>query len=150
MTGKRWHGVDPYTWALLTNCAFDARELSGWEGELMPVDPELLELYVDTITIEPFLGSNFENVKSYGAPVPYRAKIDAKTEEVVRDTGDVVKSTHSVAMDDVYPIDPRSRINMPVRFQITNPEIRAVMEWTDEIGPHHTTIKVAAREGGKA
>lgn len=116
----------------------------------MPVDPELLELYVDTLIIEPFQGDDFNNVTSYGAPVNYRSKIDAKTEEVLRKTGDVALSTHSCALTDVFPIDERDRVTMPARFKIANPIIAAVKEWTDEMGPHHTTVKVGARKGGNA
>lgn len=149
LTGKRWYGVDLLTWACLAHNAFDAREFVGYEEALMPVDPELLELYVDSVDIEPFQGEDFDNVTSYGAAVPYRAKIDAKTEEVLKKTGDIALSTHSVALDDVYPIDERDRITMPARFRISNPVIAAVKEWTDETGPHHTTVKVGVRKRRK-
>lgn len=125
---------------------------------MMPVDPELLELYVDEIYIEPYVSTSFNNVDVFGASVTYAAKIDAKVEEVLRRTGDVALSTHSIALDDVYEIDEKDRITMPsnVRFKIANPEIMAVLSWTDEnaitatmLG-HHTTLKVGARKGARA
>lgn len=148
--GKGYCAVDILTWLCLGNDRYPVAAVAGMEGQLMPVDPELLEFYVDTVTIEPFEGDDFDNVPSYGAPVPYRAKIDAKTEEVLRKTGDVAVSTHSIALDDVYSIDPKDRLTMPARFAVRQPEIVATPQWTDEVGPHHTTVKVGGRKGGRA
>lgn len=124
----------------------------------MPVDPELLELYVDEVQIEPYVSTDFNNVDTYGAAVTYAAKIDAKIEEVLRRTGDVALSSHRVALDDIYEIDEKDRITMPsnARFKVTNPEILAVLAWTDEnaitatmLG-HHTSLRIGARQGGRA
>lgn len=124
----------------------------------MPVDPELLELYVDEIYIDPYVSTNFNNVDTFGASVKYRAKIDAKIEEVLRKTGDVALSTHRIALDDIYEIDEKDRITMPsnARFRVANPEIVAVYSWTDEneitatVLGHHTTVWVGARKGANA
>ena len=116
----------------------------------MPVDAGLLCLFTDEVTIEPFTGRDFNNVESFGAGVTYQAHVTAKVEEVVRSTGDVAVATHRVVLTDRFTIDERDRITMPARFKIANPEIMAVLEWTDENGPHHTTIMVGARKGAKA
>lgn len=150
-TGRKWYGVDLLTWLCLGRTVFDTEEIPVYEERaLMAVDAELLELYVDTLVWESWLSADFSNVDTYGTPVNLRAKIDAKTEQVVRATGDVVSSTHSIALDDVYAIKPKDRITMPSRFPVSQPEIMAVLEWPDENGPHHTTIKVGPRKGANA
>ncbi len=116
----------------------------------MPVDPLLSCLFTDEVLIAPFAGRDFGNVESFGADVSYKAHIKAKTEEVVRSTGDVSISTHRVILKDRFPIDERDRITMPSRFRVANPEIKAVMEWSDENGPHHTTVLVGPRKGANA
>lgn len=154
--GKWWWAVDLPTWLLLAGGV--ARTEQVREGGIMPVDPELLELYVDEVWIEPYVSTDFDNVDTFAAAVKYRAKIDAKIEEVLRESGDVAVSSHSIALDDVYEIDEKDRITMPsnARFKVTNPEIKAVCSWTDEnaitatmLG-HHTTLKVGARKGASA
>lgn len=148
--GKSWYAVDVPDWLLLSGEMALAEQVR--KEAVMPVDPDLLELYVDTVQIAPYQSTDFDNVDTFGANVPYRAKIDAKTEEVLRRSGDVAVSTHSVALDDVYSIDERDRITMPAtpRFRIANPEIKAVWGWSDEMGDHHTTVKVGARKGASA
>ena len=155
-TSKHWWAIDLPTWLLLAGEAVLVEQVR--EGRMMAVDPELLELYVDENQIEPYVSTDFDNVDTFGAAVTYRAKIDAKLEEVLRKTGDVALSTHRVALDDVYSIDERDRLTMPsnARFRVTNPEIMAVLSWTDEsaitatVLGHHTTLKVGARKGARA
>lgn len=114
----------------------------------MPVDTELLELFVDEVTIEPYLSTGFSTLsKAYGAGVDYQAYIAAKIETVVRPTGETGVSTHRVILTDRFSIDERSRITLPGRFRILNPEIMAVLEWTDQFGNHHTTLLVGPRQG---
>ncbi len=139
--GRHWNGIDERDWLLL-GCP-------TW-GDVMPIDPDLLELLVEEITIEPYVSTSFEHVVSYGASVPYQVKIDADVVSVLRDTGDVVKSTHKIVMDDVYTIDARSRITLPSRFVERNPEILGDKSRTDEIGLHHTTLLVDAKKGANA
>lgn len=151
----RW-AIDLPTWLLLSGETALVEQVD--ERRMMPVDPELLELYVDEIYIDPYVSTDFNNVDTFGASVKYRAKIDAKVEEVLRKTGDVALSTHRIALDDVYEIDEKDRLHMPssVRFKVANPEIVAVYSWTDEkeitataLG-HHTTVWVGARKGARA
>lgn len=151
----RW-AVDLPTWLLLAGELALSEQVQ--EGDMMPVDPELLELYVDEVEIEPYVSTDFNNVDTFGAAVTYRAKIDAKIEEVLRRTGDVALSSHRVALDDIYAVDEKDRIKMPsnVRFKVANPEILAVLSWTDEnaitatmLG-HHTTLWIGARKGANA
>ena len=118
----------------------------------MPVDPELLELMVDTIDQEPFLGQDFDNVESYGPAVTHQCHISAHTEEVLRDTGDTALATHRIVLSDRVPFDERDKITMPARFKVTNPEILAVLEFTDNdpVNPqHHTTLKIGSRSGSR-
>lgn len=117
----------------------------------MPVDPDLLELYVDEITWEPWLDDDFDNDDNFDDPQLLRAKIaGAQTEEVERSTGDVVVTTHAIALDDVYPIGLRDRITMPARFLVSQPPIAKILPATDEEGDHHTTIVVGRRKGANA
>lgn len=147
-TSKHWWAIDLPTWLLLAGEAVLVEQIR--EGGMMAVDPELLELYVDDVWIEPYVSTDFDNVDTFGASVKYAAKIDAKTEEVLRKTGDVAVATHSIALDNVYSVDEKDRVTMPARFLISKPEIMAVKEWTDELGPHHTTLKIGARKGARA
>lgn len=116
----------------------------------MTVDAALLPLFTDVVTVEPFLGRNFQKVESFGPAVNYQAHVTAQIEQVLRESGDVAVSTHRAVLTDRFTIDERSRITLPARFRIANPEIKAVLEWTDENGPHHTTILVGPRQGAKA
>ena len=116
----------------------------------MSVDPLLECLFTDEVLIAPFAGKDFANGESFGADVAYKAHVVAKTEEVVRGTGDSAVATHRVVLTDRFSIDERDRITMPARFRISNPEIMAVREWTDEDGPHHTTVLVGPRQGANA
>lgn len=157
MRAGKWRWiVDLPTWLLLAGKSALAEQVR--DGDMMPVDPELLELYVDEVYIDPYVSTDFNNVDTFGASVKYRAKIDAKVEEFLRRTGDVALSTHRIALDDVYEVDEKDRITMPsnIRFKVSQPEIVAVNSWTDEnaitatnIG-HHTTVWVGARKGARA
>lgn len=116
----------------------------------MAVDPLLGCLFVDEVKIAPFVSKDFDNVKTYGPDVIHKAHIKAKMEDVVRRTGDTAVATHRVVLTNRFDIDERDRITMPTRFKIANPEIMSVLEWTDENGPHHTTVMVGPRKGADA
>ena len=116
----------------------------------MAWDDELDELMVDTVLISPYLSTTFDHVDSFGTAVAYRCHISAKTEEVLRDTGDVALATHRVVLNVRADIDERDRIEMPTRFKVVNPKIMAVLEFTDEEGPHHTKVLVGPRRGSGA
>ena len=153
-TPKRRWAIDLPTWLLLAGETAFVEQVD--ERAMMAVDPELLELYVDEIYIDPYVSTDFNNVDTFGASVKYRAKIDARIEEVLRRTGDVALSSHRIALDDVYSVSERDRITMPTRFSVQRPEILAVLAWTDEneitataLG-HHTSLKIGARQGGRA
>ena len=116
----------------------------------MTVDAALLPLFTDSVNIEPFLSVDFNKVRTYGPAVSHKAHIVAHIEEVLRPTGDLVKSTHRVVLTKRTAVSVHDRITIPARFSILNPEIMAVQEWTDENGPHHTTVFVGPRAGASA
>lgn len=116
----------------------------------MTVDAALLPLFTDKVTIAPFVSRDFNNVETFGVGVIRQAHVTAKIEEVLRKTGDVVHSTHRVVLTERVAVDERDRITLPARFKIVNPEIMAVLEWTDDNGPDHTTILVGPRSGASA
>lgn len=105
----------------------------------MSVDPELLELFVDTVGIRPPTTQDFDGAQqAHGAAVNHKAHVSATTRELTRSSGEVLVSQAKVTFTERLAIDPKSLLVMPARFQIGEAPVLMVSESTDEIGPHHS------------
>lgn len=91
----------------------------------MSLDPALLELLPDEITIEPYVSTSTTQEDSYGAAVTYRAQVVNEYERVIDRNGRDVKSTVRVLIPDRVHIDPRSRITLPEGWTPRQPPIMA-------------------------
>lgn len=92
----------------------------------MTLDPSLLELLPDEITIEPFESTTVNQSSSYGTAVTYRAQVVAEFERVIDRNGREVKSSARVLIPERVHIDPRSRITLPEGWVPRQPPIISV------------------------
>jgi hypothetical protein len=92
----------------------------------MGLDPALLELLPDTVTIEPYQESTVTGARSYGAAVTYNAQVVNEYERVIDRNGRDVKSTSRVLIPGRIHIDPRSRITLPAGWVPQQPPIISV------------------------
>lgn len=106
----------------------------------MAVDPELLELYVDSITIEPSPTISKSAQNAYGAAVTHAAKIEGKRRLVKDANGRERLSTVTVYLTDVVTVDVNDRITLPAVWVPRSPQIMAIERLGDETGGHHSVI----------
>lgn len=129
------------------------------------IDQELEELLKDEIGIMPYLGADGANVPQVGAEVPFPCHIDSRHEETEKTDGTMGITNHWITFGarvqvtglladgvtiGLRSIDRRDVPVMPTDFQIADPEIKEVLNSTDEIGDHHTSLVVGARRGSNA
>lgn len=107
----------------------------------MSLDPDLAELYVDTVSIKAAgpLGKSGKATHP-GAAVDYAAKIEGRTITVTSPTGETLTSTVQIYIFGTPEIDLDDELTMPSRFDPQVPKIMAVRYPTDEDGVHHTVI----------
>lgn len=82
----------------------------------MTFDDSLLELYEDTITVEPFSGETSGRVRTYGTAVPYPANITGGSKVTDATSGQEVVSTARVMIPNRVAIVLRSRVTLPADF----------------------------------
>lgn len=104
------------------------------------MDPALLELMGDEITIEPFASSSATQAHAYGEAVTYPAQVIAAWEKVVDRNGREMKSSTRVLIPDRVQIDPRSRITLPEGWVPRSPQIIAVRPVGGALGIDSTEI----------
>lgn len=92
----------------------------------MTLDPAMLELMEDTVTIEPASSVDQYQAVSLGAAVTYRAQVLPWVERVIGPDGREVRSTAKVVIPDRLSIDPRSRITLPSGFNPQQPPILGI------------------------
>lgn len=92
----------------------------------MSLDPTMLTLMEDTVTIEPFQGYDYQQAPSYGPAVSYPAQVLPWSERVIDAQGREIRSTARVIIPDRLAIDTRSRITLPAGFEPNQPPIRGL------------------------
>lgn len=90
------------------------------------LDPAMLELMPDTITIEPFASVSVTRAVIYGAAVSYRAQVTSEFERVIDSKGTAANSTARALIPDRVHIDPRSRVTLPTGWVPNQPPIVSV------------------------
>lgn len=90
------------------------------------LDPALLELMPDEITIEPWQSTSVTQAHTYAAAVTYAAQVVNQYELVIDSNGRSIKSTARAIIPDRVHIDPRSRITLPAGWVPSQPAIVAV------------------------
>lgn len=100
----------------------------------------------DTITIEPYSGTNVNQEDTYGASVSYTCRVVGKRKIVRLPSGQEAVSNAQAYLDRLATVDPRDKITLPVRFAMRNPPILDVQMLPDEDGTSgsgaHTVIYV--------
>jgi len=92
----------------------------------MVLDPALLELMPDEITIEPFVSASVTQAPTYGAAVTYAAQVTNEFKRTVDRNGRDLISTGRVLISDRVHIDPRSRVTLPTGWVPNQPTIISV------------------------
>lgn len=92
----------------------------------MTMDPGMLELMTDTVTIEPYVSQTSAQVATYGAAVTYQAQVLPWVERVITPAGREVRSTTAVIIPERVAVDPRSRLTLPAGFSPNQPPILGV------------------------
>jgi hypothetical protein len=92
----------------------------------MTLDTSMLSLMEDTVTIEPYAGTNAQQAVTYGTAVTYAAQVLPWSERVIMAGGREVRSTTSVIIPDRLFIDQRSRITLPAGVVPNQPPILGV------------------------
>lgn len=95
----------------------------------MTFDPSLLELYEDTVTVEPFSAETSARVRTYGSGVTYPALIESGAKRVIGNDGAEVVSNVQVLIPNRVQIDQRSRVTLPAAYVPNQPPILAIAHW---------------------
>lgn len=92
----------------------------------MSLDPALLELLPDTVTIEPFASTTATQASTYGDAVSYRAQITGAREVVIGAGGRELSSNVKVVIPNRVHVDTRDRITLPSGWVPQQPPVLAV------------------------
>lgn len=106
----------------------------------MAIDPNLLSLMIESVTLQPYTGQDAYGVPTYGTGVSYAARVSLKNELVRAHDGREIASRGKVyvAMDTVP--DVRSKLTLPSGYQPTQPPILDVQPEQDELGLNHVVL----------
>jgi hypothetical protein len=102
----------------------------------MAVDSELLELFGQTVTIEPYSTQNAYAESSFGSGVSYVARTERKTRLFRRSDGSEVVAVAVTYLAEAPTISTKDRITLPDGSQ---PPIIAVESMPDETGDAYYT-----------
>ncbi|MBC7340893.1 MAG: hypothetical protein H5U02_00305 [Clostridia bacterium] len=101
---------------------------------------DFLAWFKQTVTVEPFSGTNAYSEPVYGAPVTYSAFVQRKTKLVRDRTGREVVSTAQVYLDGSVNVGVQDRITLPDGSQ---PVVLSVEVLPDETGSaHHKVVNM--------
>lgn len=95
----------------------------------MTFDSSLLELYEDTITVEPFSAETSARVRTYGSGTTYQTIVTAGAKRVIANDGAEVVSNVQVLIPNRVHIDQRSRVTLPAGYVPNQPPILGIRHW---------------------
>jgi len=104
------------------------------------VENELLDLFVDSVTVTPWSSADQYGQASYGTGVVYTGKIGGKNTMVRNAAGQEVVSSKQVIFSTTLTVSTKDKVTLPTGSVPLNPPILAVQQFSDEDGAHHTTI----------
>jgi hypothetical protein len=105
----------------------------------MTFPTDLLDMFEDTITIEPFSAETGARVQSWGAAVTYNALIQRGARRTIGRDGREVVSNVQVIIPERVTVDPRSKVTLPSGFAPQTPPILGV-EPLKGLNLDHTVI----------
>ena len=104
----------------------------------MAIDPELLILFTDTVTITPPGSTDLYGREAAGTPYPVDAFIEREPNVVQSAEGREVVARATIYVDAVG-IDPKSKVFYD---DGTEANVVSISEPRDQFGPHHSEIAV--------
>lgn len=99
-------------------------------------------LLPDSVTIEPYTGSDGYGAPQFGSGVSYKARIEWGPKDVKNPAGEEVVSNARIFIATANAIDTRSKITLPVGRGPVNPPIIMVRAVTSGRRVHHTVVYV--------
>jgi|SRR5215467_1358151 len=100
-----------------------------------------LDWATQNVTIEPYSSSDPYGANLYGAPVSIPCVIEEKIRMIRDVNGQERMSTTTLYLISDAPIDPRSRVTLPVMFQgAPKLPIGNVSNYSDQHGYSHTEV----------
>lgn len=105
----------------------------------MTFDTSLLELYEDTVGVEPFSAETSARVRTYGSTTSYPALVTLGAKRVIGSNGSEVTSNVQVMIPERVHIDQRSRVTLPTGFVPLQPPILG-LRFTKGLGLDCTEI----------
>ena len=108
----------------------------------MPVDPNLLDMYLQTVDREPVVGVDANNEPVYGPVIVGEVcKIVQKQVRVESDSEEGLFSSSQIHYPEEKSIDARDKITLPAPFKPSTPKILFVAQETGlEPGVQHTVV----------
>lgn len=105
------------------------------------IDPSLIELMPDTITIERQIGFDEFGQRSYGSPFDLNhCRIEGKVRRVMASNGTERVSTITVYLSETPGLTPLDRITLPSPWVPTQPEIISTERQSDQLGGYYEAI----------
>jgi len=98
---------------------------------------EFTDMMTQTITVQPFIGRNDENVPSYGPAKTYLCRINFKTQNILGPANQFVQVRGQAWLDTVDPISTNDRVIFP---DGSEPQLMDVNQESDEVGPAYTSF----------
>ena len=101
------------------------------------MEADLRALFLDTITVEPFIGRDQDGKPTFGGGVPYKCRIQNLTRAERDSGGEYLVNWATIYLDYSPAITGQDRITMP---DGTTPIITEVNSSPDDKGPYMTKI----------
>lgn len=106
-----------------------------------PIVDDLLDLFPDTITVEPYVSSDGKGKATYGAGVDRTARISQGHHKIIRmPDGQERVSTIMAVFAGAFNITAKDRYTLPARFSPRQPVAISVVHSSDENGAHHERV----------
>jgi hypothetical protein len=99
----------------------------------------LVSMMLDSVTIEPYTGRDYQQAPTYGAAVTYQAQVLPYSRQMKDAQGREFVSMAQVIISGRQQIDLRSRVTLPAGWQPNQPPIR-ILRPLAGLGLDHTEV----------
>lgn len=104
----------------------------------MPIEPDLIELMLDEVTLEPWTGKDRYANPVFGSPRTAKCRIEHNTRRIISVEGhEKVSSAQVTLADPTLPISTKDRLTLPDGSQ---PAILKIAAAKDEVGPYYLQV----------
>ena len=113
----------------------------------MAMDPELIELMSSTVSLAPPTSRDVKGKQTFGTAITPRCHIEYGERVLNGDPAKTKVSMGKCILDGVYDITEEWDITLPTPGPLDGRKtfIVEVQQFSDEEGPHHTTVRFGAR-----